>query len=173
MGLAGLVRPTVKNNKPYVVFGPFIKAKSVPNADGTLKEDRESATFSLARNQALPLVFICHFLLRTHQSLLRLVQTEQPDLQSMDWQLMPNRFPGDLKGPMASLFHAIMSGASNQRLVAGNITVLTLMENSADAGSILADNIAGLLFGKLEKQDFERAWQIASAHGGMDWEIWQ
>ena len=96
LGLAGVARPTVKNNKPYVEFGPFIKTKFVANPDGTLKEDTEPATFSLARNQAIPLVFICHFLLRTHQSLLKLVQTERSDLQWMDWQLMPNRFPGDI-----------------------------------------------------------------------------
>jgi hypothetical protein len=48
----------------------------------------------------------------------------------------------------------------------------TLTQNSADAGSILADNIAGLLFDKLKKKELKRGWQIASAHGGMDWEIW-
>jgi hypothetical protein len=56
--------------------------------------------------------------------------------------------------------------------VAGNIRVLTLMENSADAGSILADNIAGLLSEKLKKRDFDGGWKRASAQGGMDWEIW-
>jgi hypothetical protein len=73
---------------------------------------------------------------------------------------------------MGSLFHAIMSGAAHHGLVAGNIRVLIFNETAADAGSTLADNIAGLLADKLKNLDFERGWQTASAHGGMDWEIW-
>jgi hypothetical protein len=116
MGLVGLVRSVVKNEKPYLEFGPFTRIRLNQSGEGALKEEAEPATFSLVRNQALPLIFICHFVLRTHQTLLKLTQVERPELQWIDWQLMPNRFPGDINGPMGSLFHAIMSGAARQRL---------------------------------------------------------
>jgi hypothetical protein len=144
---------------------PLTKIELVANPDITFRQDTESAPFPLASNQAFPLIFICHFVLRTHQSLLKLNQTERPELQWMDWQLMPNRFPGGIMGPTASLFHTIMSGVSHQRLVAGNIRLLTLVDNSADAGSILADNIAGLLSEKLKNRNFDGARRRASAQG--------
>jgi hypothetical protein len=56
LGLAGLTRSTVKNNKPYVQFGPFTKTKLAASPDGTFKQGTEPATFSLASNQAIPLI---------------------------------------------------------------------------------------------------------------------
>jgi hypothetical protein len=86
---------------------------------------------------------------------------------------MPDKFPGDLNGPMASLFQAIMSGVTNQQLVAGNIRIATFNKSSDDIGSALADNIAGLFAEKLEVDDKASAQSTFGAIDQLiDWEIW-
>jgi hypothetical protein len=108
-----------------------------------------------------------------HQQLMPLIHLEQPALDWMDWQLMPNKFPGDTQGPMASLFHAIMSGSTASRLVAGKIRVMTLSESEGDHGSILADNIAGLLREKLSRGGFGLVQPAPRCGTSILWEIWQ
>ena len=163
LGLSGHVRTFEKNGKPYVGFGPFLKGKY-----GVKPEDFDEVSYELPRNQALPLIFICHFVLRMHQKLLPLLKTARPELEWLDLQLMPNKFPGGIDGPMASLFYAIMSLASPER-IAGTFRMMTLHESKGDAGNELADNIAGLLKDKIESGDRE----LLPASEAVEWEIWE
>jgi hypothetical protein len=144
LGLTGLVETYSKNEKPYLRFGPFMRIA----AEGK----SEPAYFNIIERQALPLIFICHFVFRMHQHLMQIVKKGSPEIEWIDWQLMPNKFPGDVAGPMGSLFHAIMSGAAHQRLIAGNIRVLTFNSAKDDLGSSFADNIAGWLSEELGKE---------------------
>jgi hypothetical protein len=167
LGLSGLVEKTTRNEKLYLKFGPYRRV-IVPN--------NETATdpvyFEVIEQQALPLIFICHFVLRMHQQLLPVIRRRQPEIEWIDWQLMPNKFPGDITGPMASLFHAIMSGAAHQRLVAGNIRIITFNKSRDDVGSSLADNIAGWAAEKLiRNQPMNPA--LKGTGDAFDWEIWR
>jgi hypothetical protein len=162
LGLSGLVGSFSKNEKPYVKFGPFERV--------SVEAKLEPAYFDIIERQALPLIFICHFLLRMHQNLMPIIKKQRPEIDWVDWQLMPNKFPGDVAGPMASLFHAIMSGAASQRLVAGNIRIMTFNNAKDDAGSSFADNIAGWLSEKLSKELEGSALPIIG--DSFDWEIW-
>jgi hypothetical protein len=139
-----------------------------------LDKPLEAAYFEVAERQALPLIFICHFVLRMHQQLMLTIRERRPELEWIDWQLMPNKFPGDVNGPMGVLFHAIMSGAAYRQLVAGNVRIVTIDKSNDDLGSSLADNIAGLLADKLEFAG-KAAWQSALEHigGSIGWEIWE
>jgi hypothetical protein len=77
---------------------------------------------------------------------------------------------------MATLFHAIMSGASHKQLVAGNIRIATFNNSNEDIGSGLADNIAGLFAEKLEIDDKDSSQSIFGASAMdyvIDWEIWR
>ena len=173
LGLSGSVKRFVKNDKPYLMFGPFQRVKILGVEDNKLKTQSESAEFEIAERQALSLIFICHYPLRMHHQLMMIVRRQRPELEWIDWQLMPDKFPGDLNGPMASLFHAIMSGATNQRLVAGNIRIATFNMSNDDIGSAFADNIAGLFAEKLAIDDKESARSTFGAIDQLiDWEIW-
>ncbi len=133
----------------------------------------EPVEFILAERQGVPLVFICHFLLRIHQQMMPLLKAELPELEWWDWQLMPNKFPGDIHGDMSSIFHAIMSGAAWHGLVVGNIRIVNFVQSKDDHGSLLADNIAGMLTGKLNRG--ERAMRRPVSHGkgaSIQWEVW-
>ena len=130
LGLRGLVKRITKNEKPYLKFGPFTRMR--------FGEEPQAAYFDVVERQALPLIFICHFVLRTHQHLMPLIKKLRPAIEWVDWQLMPDKFPGDIAGPMGSLFNAIMSGVAHQRLAAGNIRVVVFNDGRDDEGSSLA-----------------------------------
>jgi hypothetical protein len=140
LGLNGLVASFFKNEKPYLRFGPFTRVS-----------DSEPVFFDIIERQAIPLIFISHYLLRMHQQLMPIIKKQRPEIDWVDWQLMPNKFPGDVAGRMASLFHAIMSGAAHRRLVAGTMRVMTFNDAKADVGSSFADNIAGWVSEELDK----------------------
>jgi hypothetical protein len=169
LGLSGHVQNFIRNKKPYLKFGPF-KRVTFPN-NGI---ETEPVYFDVVERQALPLIFICHFVLRMHQQLMPIIREKHPELEWIDWQLMPNKFPGDIGGPMGSLFHAIMSGAAKQRLVAGDIRVVTLTEPKADLGSSLADNIAGWVAERLVLiGNHSRHLKLEKVGERFDWEIWR
>jgi hypothetical protein len=172
LGLNRLVESFVKNDKFYLRFGPFQRIKILGVEDGDLKKQSEPAEFEIVERQGLSLIFICHYLLRMHQQLLPIIQKQRRELKWIDWQLMPNKFPGDVTGPMGSLFHAVTSGATHHRLVDGNIRIMTVNKVSDDLGSAFADNIAGLCADKLQL-DHSRSQSDFSALGdSFDWEIW-
>jgi hypothetical protein len=172
LGLTGFVERLVKNDKPYLKFGPFQRIEILGIEDGRLEEQSEPAEFEITERQALSLIFICHYLLRMHQQLMSIIQKERPELEWIDWQLMPNKFPGDIYGPMSSLFQAIMSGASHQKLVLGNIRIATFDKSNDDLGSAFADNIAGLFAGILETRDEVSRAAFGELGASFDWEIW-
>lgn len=166
-----LVTKFNKNEKTYLKFGPFTRLKKEGIENGELITRSESAEFEVVEHQALPLLFICHFVLRTHGTLMPIIRKDRPELEWIDWQLMPNKFPGDHKGPMGSLFHAIMSGATNARLVAGNVRIATFDKAKDDLGSALADNIAGLL---TEKLNSDHPITVFTDSGdALGWEMWE
>jgi hypothetical protein len=164
LGLKGLVETFFKNEKPYLKFGPFYRYGV--HAEG----DSEPVYFDIVERQAVPLIFICHYLFRMHQQLMPIIREQRPEIEWVDWQLMPNKFPGDVRGPMGSLFHAIMSGATHQRLVAGTIRVMTFNNAKDDVGSSFADNIAGWVSEQIVKHpdrlDFPA---IGNSFGGEIW----
>jgi hypothetical protein len=167
LGLSGLVEDVTRNGKPYLKFGPFGRVIG-PNNEIAV----DPVYFEIVERQGLPLVFICHFVLRMHRQLMPMIRRKQPELEWIDWQLMPNKFPGDITGPMGSLFHAIMSGATHQGLVAGNIRIMTFNESKDDLGSSLADNIAGWAAEKLIGN--QRIYPALKDTGeAFDWEIWR
>jgi hypothetical protein len=163
LGLSGLVETFVRNEKPYLKFGPFIRVK--------YGFDPEPAYFDIVERQAVPLIFICHFLLRMHQRLMPIIRKQRPEIEWVDWQLMPNKFPGDIKGPMGSLFHAIMSGATQQRLVAGSMRVMTFNNAKDDVGSSFADNIAGWASEQISKYPGRLDFPVIG--NCFDCEIWR
>ena len=162
LGLTGLVETFVRNEKPYLKVGRFLRMDPERNS--------EPVYLDILERQAIPLIFICHFLLRTHQQLLPVIRKQRPEIEWVDWQLMPDKFPGDVSGPMGSLFHAIMSGAAHARLVAGTIRVMTFNHAKDDIGSSFADNIAGWVSEELanhpEGMDFPT---IGDAFAGEVW----
>jgi hypothetical protein len=141
--LSGLVESFSKNEKPYLKFGPFTRV--------TAEGSSEPVFFNIIERQAIPLIFICHYVVRMHQQMMLIIKKQRPEIERVDWQLMPNKFPGDVTGPMGSLFHAIMSGVAHQRLIAGSIRVVTFNDAKADVGSSFADNIAGWVSEELGK----------------------
>jgi hypothetical protein len=169
LGLSGLVTTFSKNNKQYLKFGPFMPVKHASDP-GQATPSFEQAEFEIVERQALPLLFICHFVLRTHQLLMPVIRKTRLELEWIDWQLMPNKFPGDHSGPMGSLFNAIMSGATYAHLVAGNVRILTFNQSEEDEGSSLADNIAGNLTERLSKK---QPTAFAQCGDAFKWEIWQ
>jgi len=126
--------------------------------------------FDVLERQALPLIFICHFVLRMHQKLMPIIKKLRPEIDWVDWQLMPNMFPGGVGGRMASLFHAVMSGAARQGLVAGNMRLMTFDDARDDPGSSFADNIAGWLSEKLGQG--AEGFALPIIGDSFDWEIW-
>jgi hypothetical protein len=168
LGLTGLVTMFRRNNKPYLKLGPFTRVKYASDQQGQLTQSLEPAEFEILERQALTLLFICHFVLRTHQLLMPIIRKTRPEIEWIDWQLMPNRFPGDHSGPMGSLFHAIMSGATHLGLVAGNIRIMTFNQSEADEGSSLADNIAGNLTERLRKK---QPTALAKCGDAFNWEV--
>jgi len=170
--LNGLVEYFVKNDKPYLRFGPFQRIEMVGVGGGSLKEHSEPAGFEILERQGLALIFICHYLFRMHQRLLPIIQNQRSELEWIDWQLMPNRFPGDVTGPMSSLFHAIMSGVTHHRLLMGSVRIVTFEKSSEDLGSALADNIAGLCADKLRLDPSQSQLDFSGLGDVFDWEIW-
>jgi hypothetical protein len=169
LGMAGLVVPFVKNGKSYLRFGPFEVVRIRSDERGSL-EHAGPVEFTLVRHQAVPMIFISHYLLRMHQQLLNNLQVVRENLHWLDIQIMPNKFPGGTEGPMAALFHAIMSGASHQGLIKGNVRVMTFVHSHEDAGSALADNIAGLLTEKLNRP---KASSSQVSPKAFHWEVWR
>jgi hypothetical protein len=162
LGLSGLVEGFLKNEKPYVKFGPFKRVKAEAESDPVY--------FDILERQALPLIFICHFVLRTHQKLMPFIKKPRPEIDWVDWQLMPNKFPGGVVGRMASLFHAVMSGAARQGLVAGTMRIMTFDDARDDPGSSFADNIAGWLSEKLSQGS--EGFALPKIGDSFEWEIW-
>ncbi len=128
----------------------------------------------LPEHQAIPLLFICYFLFRAHRNILEIVKSERPTIEWIDWQLMYNKFPGDIHGPMNALFSAIMTGAVHDGLVAGSMRLGTFNEASQDKGNLLADNIAGYFAGKIRSGDRELERPSKKAMGSsLLWEVWE
>jgi hypothetical protein len=163
LGLTGLVETFLRNEKSYLRFGPFYRV------DG--QSDPEPVHFEIAERQAVPLIFICHYLLRMHQQLMPIIRKRQPKIEWVDWQLMPNKFPGDVRGPMGSLFHAIMSGAAHRALVAGTIRVMTFNNAKDDVGSSFADNIAGWVSEQIGKDP--SGLEFPAIGSSFDGEVWR
>jgi hypothetical protein len=162
LGLSSLVQSFSKNEKPYLKFGPFMRV--------SYGAEPEPAYFDILERQALPLIFICHYVLRMHPQLMQIIKKQRPEIDWVDWQLMPNKFPGDISGPMGSLFHAIMSGAAHHQLVDGNIRVVTFNNSKDDVGSSFADNIAGWLSGKLGQGS--EGFDLPIIGSSFDWNVW-
>lgn len=163
LGLSGLVEGFSKNEKPYLKFGPFTRVNY-----GT---SPQTVYFDILERQALPLVFICHFILRVHQQMMPVMKKQRLEIEWVDWQLMHNKFPGDVAGPMGSLFNAIMSGAARHGLAAGNMRSMTINDPREDPGSSFADNIAGWLSEKLVQEG--RRQPPPEIGDSFSWEIWQ
>ena len=74
---------------------------------------------------------------------------------------------------MAQLFHAIMSGATHARRSMGNIRVMTFQDSREDHGSVLSDNLAGLLAQKLENNETNLdVPKFTGSGASFFWEIW-
>jgi len=131
--LNGLVNQSIIEGKSYIEFGPFQKVIREEINNDRIDKSYEPVTFKLLEHQAQPLIFICHSLLRFHKDMMLLIKNVQPALEWIDWQIGHDKFPGGITGPMASLFHAIMSGSTNARLLAGNIRVLTFNDKNSYA----------------------------------------
>jgi hypothetical protein len=159
-----------KNGKPYLKFGPFT---GLSFDTGTPRPIPEPIWFELPETQAIPLIFICHFLIFAHQRLMPLIQSMEPGVEWIDWQLTPNKFPGDINGPMAGLFSAIVGGAPHARLVAGSLRVFFFNESKQDAGSILADNVAGMLAKKLINGNRRIGERAFDGFRSFSWQIWE
>jgi hypothetical protein len=173
LGLRALVRRLSSNDKPYLEFGPFLRISIEGTVDGKLKERPEPANFIVSERQGVPLIFMAHFLFRMYRQILTIIQRHRPEIEWVDWQLMPNKFPGDIDGPMAQLFHAMMSGAAHARLIQGDIRVVMFAESRVDHGSVLADNLAGLLAQKLENNETDLCLPEFRRRGAsFFWEIW-
>ncbi|HWA47186.1 MAG TPA: hypothetical protein VG742_02880 [Dongiaceae bacterium] len=148
--LASYVEAFTRNNKPYLRFGPFTRMR----AGAPINQQGEPVKFELPESQAVPIVFMCHSLLHAHRSVMQELVADSPELEWIDWQLTPNKFPRDIDGPVARLFHAIISLAEDARMIEGNLRILTLLESKQDHGSALADNLAGLLNQKAKALDW-------------------
>jgi hypothetical protein len=160
--LARLIEAFSKNEKPYLRFGPFTRLSP--------GEEPQPAYFEILERQAISLIFICHFVLRTHQQLMPIIKEQRPEIEWVDWQLMPNKFPGDIRGPMGSLFHAIMSGVTHLKLASGHIRIATFDYAKDDDGSLTADNIAGWLSELISSGQQQLASPLAGKPYG--WDIW-
>jgi hypothetical protein len=84
LGLSDLVKRFVKNDKPYLRFGPFERVTILGVEDNKLKTQSELAEFDVAERQALSLIFICHYLLRMHHHLMMIVRQQRPELEWID-----------------------------------------------------------------------------------------
>lgn len=165
IGISSSVRQVVSGAKRYLEFGSFTRLKQ----DGT----GGPWTCKLPERQAIPLLFICHFLFRAHRDIMSMIQIEQPNIEWVDWQLMHNKFPGDVYGPMGSLFGAILAAATDAGLVAGTMRIGTFNDAQSDSGNLLADNIAGLFAEKIRSGHREIKLPDGRGQGSsLFWEIW-
>ena len=164
--ITDIVRQSSSGTKVYFEFGPFARASyGYPPVPWTCR---------LPERQAIPLLFICHFLLRTHRSVLSMIQADQPSIDWIDWQLMYNKFPGDVHGAMNSLFSAIMKSSARSGAISGNMLLGTFNNAKTDRGNILTDNIAGLFADKLKRGELEVHEPPNNRKGSsMFWEIWK
>ncbi|MEP1933714.1 MAG: hypothetical protein ABJJ37_20780, partial [Roseibium sp.] len=103
-----------------------------------------------------------------HQRLLPALRVDRPQLDWLDMQLMPNKFPGGIDGRMALLFDAIMS-LTTPGLIKGNLRIATFVNSKGDAGNELADNVAGLLRDKIASGNHE----FLPGINQTGWEIWE
>jgi hypothetical protein len=133
------------NRKNNYRFGPFQKI----TPDGI----RSEQFFDIHVKQARYLVFLSWWLTEVHSEMLALEKQDNPALEWLDWFVMPNAFPGGIDGNMARLFHVIMSVATSRNLIVGNLHISTLLDSRLDAGSALADNVAGYLNQKARNGD--------------------
>jgi hypothetical protein len=170
-GLNNLVTTLSKNNKPYISFGPFRRSKIVTKNGMLQEEELAPLIIPLSKNQAVPLIFIYAFLVRSHKQCLSLVRQAKPSIEWIDWQIMPNKFPGDIQGPMSSLFGALASAGSGLGHVCGNFRVMHFHDSNIELGSVLADNIAGMLDAKLRSGQVANSWGPVSSRCGINWEI--
>lgn len=156
LGLSGLAQPIEKaNDKRYLRFGPT----------------EEENYHDVPERQAWPLIFLCHFLVRKHRELLLLIRHYEPEIEWVDWQLSPNKFPGDINGPMHQAFSAIMQSAAQAQLVSGNIIVSTYLDPSVDA---LADNVSGLFASRIKEGRCELDAPPSQGRGAsLLWEVWR
>jgi hypothetical protein len=155
LGLSDLVQSIEKaNNKRYLRFGPT----------------KQEIYYDVPERQAWPLIFLCHFLVRKHRELLLLIQQREPEIEWVDWQLSPNKFPGDIDGPMHRAFSGTMQGAAQARLVLGNIRISTYLDPSTDA---LADNVSGLFASRIKEGRWELGATPSPGKGAsVLWEVW-
>jgi hypothetical protein len=166
LGLSEAVRTVSENAKTYLEFGPFLRATE-------FGKSYEPWTCKVPEHQAIPLLFICYFLLRAHHEILSLIKQEQPEIDWIDWQLMHNKFPGDVHGPMGSLFGAIMKISSREGRVSGNMLIGTFNDAKADLGNLLADNVAGYFSSKINAGCRDVPAPTPRAKGAsLLWEIW-
>lgn len=165
LGITASVQKINSGNKAQLQFGPFIRS--------TYGGVAEPWTCRLPERQAIPLLFICFFLLRTHRTIMSIIQTEQPAVDWIDWQLMHNKFPGDVHGAMGSLFGAIMKGSTRAGAIFGNMLIGTFNKSKSDRGNLLADNIAGYFADKMRRGSREIS-EVPNKKKGSSfyWEIW-
>jgi hypothetical protein len=123
LGLDGLVRAEVRNWQSYLRFGPFVRAQAAESKTGHF--------VALPAKQATPLIFTSHFFLRLHRHLMPLVRRSRRDIEWVDWELRPNKLPGDINGPMSVVFSRIMHDTSGAQLALGNIRIARF-RNSQD-----------------------------------------
>lgn len=144
--LSDVVRVETKGNRTTWTFGPFTQVRR----DDTQRRGVPIAqvTFPLVEAQAQYLMFVLYALHSTHREMLLRIQTRKPSIDWLDWQLMPNMFPGGVGGAMAKTFEALLS--SNRQRLRGSIRTMTILKSSDDQGAAIADNVAGMLSSKLK-----------------------
>jgi hypothetical protein len=169
MQIERYVEAFTRNSKPYLCFGPFLRAR-LESWEQQLTEKVDPVTFNLPEKQAIPIIFMCHFLLSAHKSIVQEMRASSPELEWIDWQLMPNKFPRDIDGPVARLFHAVLSLAEHANAVQGSLRIATLQNSQQDHGSALADNIAGLLNQKARSSNW--ALQESATRGKGSSMLW-
>lgn len=156
----------IPGQKPRLRFGPFLRAR--------YGQEPEEWTCDLPERQAISLLFICDFLLRTHHEVLEAMKEDQKELDWVDWQLMHNKFPGDVGGGMHELFAAIMISAARAGLVSGTMRLGTFNETKTDFGNLLADNVAGLFSEKINRDDQTISPPPNKKKGcSFSWQVWE
>lgn len=83
-----------------VEFGPFLR--------GSYGQKPHEWRCVLPEHQAMPLVFLCFFLQRTHKSILQILKNDAVDVDWVDWQIMHDPFPGATQ--MRGVFSALRRG---------------------------------------------------------------
>lgn len=147
-GLGSLYKPALIEGKTKIRFGPYYN-----------KEGEQHITIS--ENRAIMAFFIAHFFLRIYHGI-RIATS-----RNIGWSVFMDKFPGDIGGDMATLFSCIIDLIPRE----GSIMRGSLLESDTHRTDLLADNIAGLLSGMVQKdRDIP---PLPDRNGFIYWEKYQ